>query len=82
MLAVITLQVISKKKRLVDERMEFVASKASRITFIIIILAAFIIMVIDGLKPIVVPYSYFMSYFICGIVLANLVSYKILLRFY
>jgi uncharacterized membrane protein len=78
MLAVITLH---NKKRIVDERMLFVATKASRITFVGIILFAFIVMVIDGVKPIGVAYSIFMSYFICGIVLLYLVSYKILLRY-
>lgn len=81
MLAVITLQMLFKKKRIVDERMEFIAAKASRITFMGIILFAFIIMIIDGIKPIEFAYSYFMSYFICGIVLLYAISYKILLRF-
>ncbi|MBN1275266.1 hypothetical protein JXA12_03160 [Candidatus Woesearchaeota archaeon] len=81
MLAIITLQLMSNKKRIVDERMQFVATKAARITFIGIILFAFVIMVIDGIKPINIAYSYFMSYLICGIVLLYLVSYNILLRF-
>lgn len=81
MLAIITLQLRSKKKKIVDERMQFVATKAARITFIGMILFAFLVMVIDGIKPINIAYSYFMSYLICGIVLLYLVSYKILLRF-
>jgi uncharacterized membrane protein len=80
MLIVISLQIFSKKKRVVDERMEFIAAKASRITFMGIILFAFIIMVIDGIKSLDFAYSYFMSYFICGIVLLYAISYKILLR--
>ncbi len=80
MLAVITLQLISNKKRIVDERMEFLAYKAARITFVFIILAAFVVMIADGIKTITIPYSYFMSYLICGIVLVYFVSYKILLR--
>jgi uncharacterized membrane protein len=78
MLTVITLQMLFKKERIVDERMEFIASKASRVTFIGIILFAFLIMIIDGIKPIEIAYSYFMSYLICGIVLLYIVSYKIL----
>ena len=81
MLIIITLQLVFNKKRVIDERMQFVATKASRITYVFIILAAFIIMVIDGIKTITIPYSYFMSYFICGIILVYLVSYKILLRY-
>jgi uncharacterized protein YacL len=82
MLAVITLQLISNKKRIIDERMEFVATKAARLTFVGIILTAFIVMIADGIKTITIPYSYFMSYFVCGIVLFYFVSYKILLRYY
>lgn len=82
MLAIITLQVISNKKRIVDERMQFVASKAAGITYIAIIFFAFAVMVADGIKPINIPYSYFMSYLISGIVLVYFISYKILLRFY
>lgn len=82
MLAVVTLQLVSNKKRLVDERMEFVATKAAKITFISIILFAFIVMVIDGIRPITLAYSYFMSYLVCGIILVYFVSYKILLKFY
>lgn len=81
MLTIITLQMLFKKKRIVDERMEFIAAKASRITFMGIILFAFIIMIIDGIKPIEFAYSYFMSYFICGIVLLYAISYRILLGF-
>ncbi len=82
MLAVTTIQLIFNKKRVVDERMQFVATKAARITFIGIILFAFIIMIADGIKPITLSYSYFMSYFICGIVLLYSISYKILLKYY
>lgn len=78
MLTVITLQMLFKKKRIVDERMEFIAAKASRVTFVGIILFAFLIMVFDGIKPIEIEYSYFMSYLICGIVLLYIISYKIL----
>ena len=81
MLVVVTLQFISKKKRVVDERMEYVASRASRITFLAIVLFAFLIMIIDGINKISIPYSYFMSYFICGITFVYFISYKILLRY-
>lgn len=81
MIIIASLQALSKKKRIVDERMEFIAYKASRITFVGIILFSFIIMILDGIKPIVFPYSYFMSYFICATILLYIISYKILLRF-
>ncbi len=81
MLAIITLQLISNKKRIVDERMQIIASKAGRLTFLAIILVSFIVMVSDGIKPITIPYSYFMSYFVCGIILVYVISYKILLKY-
>lgn len=81
MLAIITLQTIKNKKRVVDERMQAIAAQAARITFTVIILAAFIIMVIDGIAPIALSYALFMSYFICGIVLVYLIAYKLLLRY-
>jgi hypothetical protein len=81
MLAIITLQLISNKKRIVDERMQFIASKAGRITFLAIILVSFAVMITDGIKTITIPYSYFMSYFVCGIILVYVISYKILLKY-
>jgi uncharacterized membrane protein len=78
MLTIVTLQFISDKKRIVDERMQLIGMKASRITYVAIILVAFITMVIDGIKTITIPYSRFMSTFVCGIVLIYFISYKIL----
>jgi hypothetical protein len=60
--------------------MYFLANKANRITFLATIMIAFIIMIIDGIKTITVPYGLFMSYFICGITLFHLMTYKILLK--
>lgn len=82
MLVVITLQKISNKKRLVDERMISLAYKASRVTFVGIIFAAFAIMIIDAINPIKIPYSMFMSYFICFMLIIYFFSYKILERKY
>ena len=82
MVVVTTLQKLSKKRRIVDERAEFVGMKASRITFVAIILFSFIIMIIDGIKAIQTPYSYFMGCLISGIILVYFISYKILERKY
>lgn len=80
MVAVITLQIISNKKRIVDERMEKLGYKASRITFLFIIIGAFIVMVWDGISPIGIAYSMFMSHLIAWVMLVYFVSYKILER--
>ena len=77
MLVMITLQLANKKKRIVDERMQLIGMKTSRITYVFIILTAFVVMVIDGIKTITIPYSQFMSLFVCAIVLVYFVSYKI-----
>ena len=81
-LAIVTIRALSKKEVKKDERNYFIAAKANRVTFVLIILAAFIIMICDGIKTITVPYHMFMSYFVCGIILAYLVSYKVLEKYY
>jgi len=81
MLAIITLQAISNKKKIVDERMESIAYKASRITFLLMIIAAFVIMVIDGIKTIQIPYHLFMSYAMAYMMLIYFVAYKIIERY-
>jgi uncharacterized membrane protein len=65
-----------------DERMLLVSLKATRITFVIFVLSAFILMIVDGLKPITLPYSIFLSYFVCFIILCNVITYYILLKYY
>ena len=69
-----------KEEKLVDERMKYIAMKASKVTFLGVLFGAFIIMIIDGINKITIPYSLFMSYFVCGIVLLYLISYKVLER--
>jgi uncharacterized membrane protein len=78
MFAVFTLQLFANKKRIVDERMNLIAFKTSRVTFVMILLSAFLVMIIDGVKPIEVPYHMFMSYLICYMILVYAISYKIL----
>ena len=77
-----TLTEIWRRDRIVDERMQFVATKAMRLTFLCLIIAAFITMVIDGIRPITMPYHMFMSYLVSGILAVYYISYKILLRRY
>jgi uncharacterized membrane protein len=78
---IVTLSSYISGKRIVDERMVAVSSKASGITFVVLVMACFVIMIIDGIRPITVPYSMFMGYPVCGIVLVHLISYKVLLRY-
>lgn len=82
MLIIATLTEVWRRDRIVDERMQFVATKAMRLTFLCLIIAAFITMVVDGIKPITMPYYMFMSYLVSGILAVYYISYKILLRLY
>ena len=79
---IITLKVFTNKNRIVDERMIFIANKAMRITFLALVIFAFLIMILDGINKITTPYHLFMSYLICGLMFVYFISYKILLRFY
>jgi len=81
MLAIITLRAFLKKEKIIDERMKFISQKASTLTFSLIIYFSFMIMIIDGIKPLPIRLSLFMSYFICGVILVYAISYRILSRF-
>lgn len=72
----------SKKKKIIDERMEKIGHMASRITFSVTFILAFILMIIDGISPIIVSLSDFLAYSICVMLIIYFVSYKILERRY
>lgn len=78
MLAVITLNYMSYKKKIVDERMEKIAYQASRVTFLFVIIGAFVIMIWDGINKIEIPYSLFMSHLVAWMMVVYFISYKIL----
>ncbi|MGC9309964.1 MAG: DUF2178 domain-containing protein [Candidatus Nanoarchaeia archaeon] len=81
-LTIVTITLISKKSRIVDERMQKLAFQASRITFLFLIFGAFIIMIIDGINRIEIPYRLFMSHMIAWLMVVYFISYKILERYY
>lgn len=72
--------VIKPKKA--DERMTLIALKSTRLTFVIFMLSAFILMIIDGIKPITMPYHTFLSYYVCFILLCSVIIYRIMLKYY
>jgi hypothetical protein len=80
-LTISVVRMFRKKERFIDERMLAIAAKANRIVFLSVIIAAFIIMILDGIKTIMVPLGLFMSYIVMGMMLVYFVSYKILLKF-
>lgn len=71
---------MSRRKKIIDERMEKIGNKASRVTFVALVLTAFIIMVWDGISPITIPYALFMSHLISWMLVVYVVAYKILER--
>jgi hypothetical protein len=78
---ILILRSLKKNKKAADEREMFIASKANRLTFVFIVLVAFVIMIMDGIKQISVQYSVFMSYFVCAILMFYFLTYKILLKY-
>jgi uncharacterized membrane protein len=68
------------KKKLVDERMMFISSKAMRLTFMAFMVFAFAVVIGDGISRITMPYHLFMSYLVCGMLLFYVAAYTILLR--
>jgi O-antigen/teichoic acid export membrane protein len=81
-LIIATVRLLARKKQNKgDERMEFVATKALRITFLFLIIGAFILIIFDGIKTITLPYHLFMSYLICVLLIIYFVTYKLLLRY-
>ena len=81
-LIVISLAEVFRKKQVKDERMEFVAAKAMRATFSVFVVVAFVLMIVDGIQPISMPYHLFLSYLVAGMLAVLVISYKILLRLY
>lgn len=82
MMVAITIQLLRiKQKIVIDERLNLLVLKASRITFMFIVLCAFFIIIIDSIEAINLSYRYFMSYFISGMVFVYFLVYKILERF-
>jgi uncharacterized membrane protein len=75
-------QITRKKKKRMDERMEFVAAKASGVTMVFIFAGAFAVILLDGIQKITLPYHLFVSYSVCAILLVYMISYYALLRKY
>lgn len=78
----ITLIYIVVKKQKIDERMEMYSRKAIRITFFCLIAATIVTMIVDGVSPIKIPISMFLSYFLTGILAVYVIIYTLLLKLY
>ena len=78
MIVVQILDSLKKTKKIVDERIQYIGMKASRITFLALVLASFVIMIVDGINPIQIPYRLFMAHLVSLIVLVYFIAYKII----
>lgn len=79
--AIVSINAFSKKEKIVDERMENIGYKASRVTTLILILALFATMIIDGIHPINTRYYMYASFLVMFYILTYILSYKIFERY-
>jgi len=78
--AIISMNVFSKKEKIIDERMEHIGYKASRLTTLLLILALFATMVIDGIQPLNTRLYMYASFLISFYIFTYLLSYKLIER--
>lgn len=78
-----TIQLIWKpRNKIVDERMEFVAAKAMRVTFVVLVITGFVLIIVDGIARITLPVHLLMSYIVCLLLVAYVIAYNILLKYH
>jgi len=72
----------TKREKIVDERIEMLRYKAGTLTFMVFIFVAFALIIWDGIQPITMRYSMFISYAVCAVLVFYVIAYKILERKY
>jgi uncharacterized membrane protein len=82
MILVTSLTYFTKREKIIDERIELLRYKAGTFTFMVFIFVAFAIIVLDGIQPITMRYSLFISYLVCAILVFYVIAYKVLERKY
>jgi uncharacterized membrane protein len=82
MILVTSLIYFTKREKIIDERIEMLRYKAGTLTFTVFIFVAFAIIILDGISPITMRYSLFISYAVCAILVFHVIAYKILERKY
>ena len=78
--AIVTISFVLNRKKIIDERMEHIGYRASRLTTLVLMLFLFSVMVIDGIYTIEFRYYLFSSGLVCLYVLTYLISYKMIER--
>ena len=82
MILVTSISYFKKREKIIDERIEMLRYKAGTMTFMVFIFVAFAIIVLDGIQPITMRYSLFISYMVCAILVFYVIAYKVLERKY
>jgi L-asparagine transporter-like permease len=78
--AITTMKLSSKKERIIDERMEHIGYKASRVTTLMLILTLFSTMILDGIYTLTIPYHIYASFLVCFYIAVYVISYKVIER--
>jgi len=78
MVLVTTITYFTKREKIIDERMEMLRNKTMTLTFTVFIFAAFALIIWDGIWPITMRYSMFISYAVCTMLLFYVIAYKML----
>lgn len=78
MVLVTTITYFTKREKIIDERMEMLRNKTMTLTFTVFIFAAFVLIIWDGIWPITMRYSTFISYAVCTMLLFYVIAYKML----
>ncbi len=82
MILVTSISYFKKREKIIDERIEMLRYKAGTMTFMVFIFVAFAIIILDGIQPITMRYSLFISYIVCAILVFYVIAYKVLERKY
>lgn len=78
MVLVTTITYFTKREKIIDERMEMLRNKTMTLTFTVFIFAAFALIIWDGIWPITMRYSIFISYAVRTMLLFYVIAYKML----
>ncbi|MDY1591302.1 MAG: hypothetical protein RBS85_03960 [Methanofastidiosum sp.] len=82
MILVTSIMYFTKREKIIDERIEMLRYRAGTLTYMVFIFVAFALIILDGIRPITMRYSLFISYAVCAVLLFYVITYKVLDRKY
>jgi len=74
MILVTSMMYFTKREKIIDERIEMLRYKAGTLTFTVFIFVAFALIILDGIYPITMRYSMFISYAVCAVLLFYVIA--------